>query len=352
MHQSLKRENIQVVVLGPVPPPVFLISFIKLITVIITLFSHKKYNADSNILMSLYYAFVFSRKLKKHDLDAIFAPIASTEIAFLRTKVPLCYLSDSSFAQLKDYYEKYSGLSSFSEMESDLIEKRALKKAKMVVYPSEWAADFVVRNYKIDEKKIEIIKFGANIDNPLFTIDLKKRTNPFKLLFVAVDWERKGGNLVFETLLILLERGYDVELTVCGCIPPVMHDKMRVIPFLDKNNADESKAFVELLNSSYLLFVPTRAECYGIVFCEAAACGLPSVTTKTGGVASVVEDGVNGYALPFEAGADKYAELIIHLIVNKELYSALSISAKEKYAKELSWDSWAKSIKEILTRMI
>ena len=29
-----------------------------------------------------------------------------------------------------------------------------------------------------------------------------------------------------------LEKGYDVSLTICGCVPPVNHEKMKVYPFL------------------------------------------------------------------------------------------------------------------------
>ncbi|TSA49979.1 MAG: glycosyltransferase [Sphingobacteriales bacterium] len=39
--------------------------------------------------------------------------------------------------------------------------------------------------------------------------------------------------------------------------------------------------------------VPSRAECYGIVFAEASSYGLPSVSTDTGGVSAVVKEGVN-----------------------------------------------------------
>ncbi|WP_137463714.1 glycosyltransferase, partial [Escherichia coli] len=36
------------------------------------------------------------------------------------------------------------------------------------------------------------------------------------------------------------------------------------------------------------LLLPTIADCYGMVFCEAAAFGLPVVATDTGGVSSIV----------------------------------------------------------------
>ena len=55
------------------------------------------------------------------------------------------------------------------------------------------------------------------------------------ILFLGVDWYRKGGDLVYDTFLKLIEAGYNIHLTVCGCVPPVKHAKIKVIPFLRNN---------------------------------------------------------------------------------------------------------------------
>jgi glycosyltransferase involved in cell wall biosynthesis len=64
------------------------------------------------------------------------------------------------------------------------------------------------------------------------------------LLFVGRDWSRKGGDIAFKTLISLCERGVDAELVIVGSTPPpeIKHEKLRVIPYLDKNVPQQRKA--------------------------------------------------------------------------------------------------------------
>ena len=104
-----------------------------------------------------------------------------------------------------------------------------------------------------------------------------------------------------------------VHLTIIGCIPPVaINEKdITVIPFINKHNEEAGLTALSIssVNSDFLL-LPTRAECAGVVFCEASAFGIPSITTDTGGVSTYVEDGINGFALPLAARAEAYADKI------------------------------------------
>ena len=47
----------------------------------------------------------------------------------------------------------------------------------------------------------------------------------------------------------------------------------------------------QIVSKSHRLLLPTRAECYGIVFCEANAYGLPVFATRVGGIPTIVKEG-------------------------------------------------------------
>ena len=113
---------------------------------------------------------------------------------------------------------------------------------------------------------------------------------------MGTNWERKGGDIAYETLLKLEEMGIQAELIVCGSMPPpgIAHERMTVIPYLDKNDERQAREIEELYTMSDFLILPTRADCAPNVFKEANAFGLPVITTDTGGVADVVRDGENG----------------------------------------------------------
>ena len=349
MLNSLKEEFNEVIPLGPVE-----INRVRkipdLIDKLVFKIFRKKYNKSHNILCSLAFFYKFREKLKKEKYDVIFAPAASTEIAMLRTKIPICYLSDTSFNQIKDYYTRFSNLVSFSVYESNIIEKKAIGRSKTLVYSSDWASGHVIDFYKAPEDKVHIVPFGANIDTEPSAEEIKEKFNykEFKLLFLGVDWERKGGAIAFEAFNILLSEGFDVKLTIVGCAPSIDHEKVEIIPFLDKNIAEQYTMYYDLLKSSQLLFVPTRADCTPMVFCEASAFGMPVITTDTGGVKSVVENGINGYCLAMDAGPEEYAEIIRKLINDKKHYMNLIISSREQYEKHLNWKNWGNKMKEIL----
>ncbi len=352
MLKSLEKQFTQVVPLGPVNKSKPLWWYLKLLNDVHSLFS-RQYNIYHNKVSSRYYKPIFEKKLKQAEFDVIFAPVASIELAYLETDIPIVYYSDSSFRQMIDYYQDFASLTEYSKRESDLIQSRGLQNSAVVLHSSDWATNYVVENYNIDKNRAFTVTMGANIDKAPDIKTLEQKTIDKKtcnLLFLGVDWERKGGPIAFETLLELNKLGIDAHLTVCGCVPPkkFAHPKMTVIPFLNKNKKSEYNQFLELLFKTHFLVLPTRAECSAIVYAEASAYGIPSITTETGGVASMVENDVNGYRLPLEAGGIEYAKTIKQIFEDDDHYQKLVYSSRAKFDSELNWEAWGKKVKQII----
>jgi glycosyltransferase involved in cell wall biosynthesis len=100
------------------------------------------------------------------------------------------------------------------------------------------------------------------------------------------------------------------------------------------------------------LLVPSRQECYGIVFCEASAFGLPSITSDTGGIAGAVIDGINAFRLPCTARGNEYAQLIADLYTNDQCYNKLVRSSIEVFESRLNWDTWGMAVRDILLEIV
>jgi glycosyltransferase involved in cell wall biosynthesis len=77
-----------------------------------------------------------------------------------------------------------------------------------------------------------------------------------------------------------------------------------------------------------------------VVFSEASAYGIPSVTTDTGGVTTYVKNDINGYLLAYEAGPEEYANLLEKILNDKELLSRVKHSTRKYYEEHLSWQKW------------
>ncbi|MFN8360203.1 MAG: glycosyltransferase family 4 protein [Candidatus Kapaibacterium sp.] len=350
--KALEKHCGEVVHLGPVPGNPLLRGKItnKLLRVI-----GLGYDILHDYPLARHYAEHFNRRIREEKCDVLVACSASTEIALLETDLPIVGIADITGRLAHQYYEQFSNIVNVRTLFE--IDRQFIQRCAAVLYSSEWAAHSARQDYGAVTGIIEAIPFGANIDDedvpPLETILAKQTTDTCRLLFLGVDWERKGGAIAFETMLELQRRGIATTLTVCGCVPPpkFVHPNLRVIPFLNKNNPGERLKFNELLLTSDFLFLPTRKEAYGIVFCEACAFGLPSITTATGGVTQIIRDTVNGYALQESAGAQEYATVIAELWSDRPAYLRLVQSARHDFDTRLNWNAWGIKAAEIIKRV-
>ncbi|GBF79933.1 glycosyl transferase [Aphanothece sacrum FPU1] len=294
------------------------------------------------------FAKLIKKQLEQNNFDVIFAPVASKELPFLETDLPIIYLSDTTPRLILQTYGKKILL--------DEEEKQQIVRASKIVYSSKWAANSAINDYEADPNKIEIVPFGANIEQvpEIDKILTKCQSSACRLLFIGKDWQRKGGKIAWETLLSLLKLNLEVELVILGCIPPpeFQHEKFKIIPFLDKNIPQEQEQFIELLLSSHFLIFPTRADCSPIVICEANAYGIPVMTTDVGGIPDIIENGKNGFMLSLNDSGDQYANLIATYFSDKNIYEQLVRSSREEYEKRLNWDQWANSVYRIASELV
>jgi glycosyltransferase involved in cell wall biosynthesis len=302
------------------------------------------------------YANILSKKLADQSFDFIFGPSCATEVAFLETDIPIVLTEDANVALLLDYYAQFSHLLKRSHYEANTLEGMGLKRASLALYPSEWGSRSARENYHIEPHRVHTVAYGANVNTipPIEVVQNRKRSDQCSLFFIGTDWERKGGEIAFETLLKLEELGVQATLIICGCVPPSQfnHERMKVIPFLNKKIESDRREMERLFETSDFLFLPTRGEAYGMVFCEASSFGLPSITTNTGGVSGAVREGVNGFMLPLEARGAEYAELIARVYRDDKLYANLITSSRSEFEQRLNWDVWGISVNKLVREML
>jgi glycosyltransferase involved in cell wall biosynthesis len=297
------------------------------------------------------------RRLRRAGpLDVLFAPASSEQLAFLRSDLPVVYTSDTTFGLIHRYYDDFhvpgpAGVAAGHEME-----RRALARAARILYPSPWPVRSAVDDYGADPSRIRVYPYGANVSGvpPRAAALAPKPAGPLTLAFVGVDWPRKGGPIALATLRALRAGGLDARLLVVGCAPDEARgvDGVEVVGRLDKGDPAGAARFERILLDAHFLFLPTRADCYGMVFCEASGHGTPSVATRTGGVPGAVHEGVNGHLLPLDAGPDEYAALLRRLWADEAAYRALCLSARDLYDRALNWDAWGRATREVMEEVV
>jgi glycosyltransferase involved in cell wall biosynthesis len=285
-------------------------------------------------------------KLRHVRCDFIFSP-GTLPLAYLKTDKPIVFSSDCTFRSMVDYYPEFSQLGGLQLRDFEQAEGAALRKSSLMIYASDWAARSAMTHYGVSPDRVAAIPSGANLgaENRRSEVDAFIRSRPadhLDLLFVGKDWVRKGGALCLETVRLLNQSGLRATLHVVGCrpiIPAELQPHVQIHGLL-KPSVPEQRAQLEVLfQRAHFLFVPSRAEAYGMAFCEANAFGSPCITTATGGIPTIVREGINGIALPLSAGPTEYAEAIRHL-ARPERYVALAHRSFAEFEERLNWGSW------------
>jgi phosphatidylinositol alpha-1,6-mannosyltransferase len=86
-------------------------------------------------------------------------------------------------------------------------------------------------------------------------------------------------------------------------------------------------------------------EGFGIVFLEAAACGVPQVAGRSGGSAEAVEDGVTGLVVDDPRSVEDVVEAIDRLLADRALRDRLGAAARHRAVDRYGYDGLATELR-------
>lgn len=93
-------------------------------------------------------------------------------------------------------------------------------------------------------------------------------------------------------------------------------------------------------------------EGFGIVFLEAAACGIPQVAGRSGGSAEAVEDRVTGFILDRPESAPALAASIGEILAHEELRRRMGEAARRRAEREFDYDVLADRLGKALDGVV
>ena len=356
MFQALKGEFEEVVPLGPINH--WYKNVAKLKGKIKTFRSNKVFKFQYDLKLAKIHADIIDRRIRKEKPDILLGSLVSPEVAYLTSDVPLYLTTDATFPRLGMLHSSHKTLYKESFENALLLEKKAFSKAEKIVLPLDWLKESAIKDYGITENKIEVIPYGKNfeisfgqseIDN---LIKLRKNKQELKFLFVGINWEQKGGYEALSIVRELTKKGLKSRLVVVGCIPEFQDKLMDVFGFLRKDKAEDLNKLTELYKSASFFLLPTKAECVGMSFIEAASFGLPAIGTNVGGVPEAVIDGETGIIIQRNDTSDMIAEKIFQIWKSDSEYERLSSNAFSRYSEQMNWKNWANRVKEVLSKEV
>jgi glycosyltransferase involved in cell wall biosynthesis len=283
------------------------------------------------------------KELRSEKPDIVIVIMNSPLCAVLCDHFDTIHISDATFALLQDYYSSFATMNSMNKSLGNAIEKKAITKSKSCLFSSQWAADSAVDHYGAEVSSVHFIPWGCNNDLLRFENTDYGARDECKLLYIGMDWKRKGGELAVQTVNALIGKGISAHLHIVGSAPLELgkHAAITYHGVLSKSDPRDQEILNSLFLTSSFLLLPTRQDCTPMVFAEANCYGMPVISSDTGGISSIVKSGENGFLLSDAAGANDYAELIDSIWRSNAAYKALRKSSYEYYLKVLNWRTWA-----------
>ena len=305
------------------------------------------------------YAHQIKNALNNLDVDVILSSESTVPAAYLDVKKPIVLWTDTTLSGLINFYSYMSNLCRENIQNIYKIELEALNRFDLIIYTSEWAAKMASQTYGIPENKIKVVPWGANLESNRTPEDIhhiiqKKDTSKCKLLFIGVDWVRKGGDIALAVAKKLNAIGLETELNIVGCKPQTnqpLPDFVNNLGFISKSNPEGFKKIEKLLCESHFLILPSRAEAFGLVFCEANSFGVPSLASSVGGIPTIIKDGKNGKTFSLDAKIEEYCTYIYNLFTNYSSYKELAISSFHEYQSRLNWKVSAYKVKNLINNL-
>ncbi|MGN8026984.1 glycosyltransferase [Microbacterium sp. 22242] len=313
--------------------------------------SRRRYLWDFGLATSRRRGGTARRRVAATGADVVFAVAASVDVAHLGGSVPVVQYVDAGFEDLKDRYSIFTGLSRLSALQVRRIGRLAARRTSGYVTASAWAAAGLERS-GVPAERIVVAPPGAAIlraavgtqrlaGRPANVIEAPA---PLRVLLVASEWERKGGDRALAAVARARAAGADIELTVIGRAP-ALPDGVRALGRLTagglSSEYDRADVLLEL----------ARANAAGVTLTDAAAHGLPAIATATGGVPSIVADGRSGWLVPDDDTAAGAAAARLTALGRGEWGSVSRAAASGWYAQSLDWALWAENVTALCARV-
>jgi phosphatidylinositol alpha-1,6-mannosyltransferase len=89
-------------------------------------------------------------------------------------------------------------------------------------------------------------------------------------------------------------------------------------------------------------------EGFGIVFSEAASCGVPQIAGKSGGAADAVLEGLTGRVVQDPSDTAQVSSTVIQLLDDAFLRSLMSVASRERALNSFDYNVLAKSLAQVL----
>ncbi|MGQ0634373.1 MAG: glycosyltransferase family 4 protein [Planctomycetaceae bacterium] len=284
---------------------------------------------------------VVARRLRADDFDHDFFVLgAMFDIPSLRAGRAKCFsYHDGNLAQgLKSPYAP-KGLSARRIDEGLSFERRIYLQTDRIFAMSEYLRRSFIEDFDVSPERVSVVGAGINLDEIPETV-IGKRYDAKAILFIGVDFPRKGGPILLQAFRRVRDVHPDATLHIVG--PPVLSIPLELAGgvtfhgFLNKSNPGDAAKLSTLFRECSLFVLPSLYEPFGIAPLEAMVHQIPAVVSRGWALRESVVPGVTGEHV--EPGSvDDLAERLIELLRSPDTLKRWGSAARESVLAKFTW---------------
>ena len=233
------------------------------------------------------------------------------------------------------------------------MQKRVAPKLNKIICVSAPSKEDIVKEFLVEDNKIEVILNGIDINRFVPSPSNLVKANRI-ITTASADIPLKGLKYLIQALPEILKSFPKTTLTVIGKAP----SNSEVSKLISNLNLKEIISFksgiseneiVDLYHASEIAVIPSLYEGFGFGAGEAMACGVPLISTHSGGLKEVVGDCAIKI-LP--SSADEIEKAVINLFNNQEKRKELSAKGRQRMETKFDWkiaaSSYESSFQEVI----
>lgn len=332
--------------IGPINPPFF--NYQKAISKLnrklgkkgaFAFFSEKRLQVIENI---------FQTK-DSESIDA-YLFLGNTPWIKIKPKKPYYVYMDADFIT---YLKVFSEFSKFTTKSIEKIaeqEKNWLDNAEAIFFGSNWIMQETLHNLNLtpNDGKFIVVNTGGHIPIPDRDTYAYK-SDDLNLLFIALNFEKKGGRDALRVFLNVIKEFPKATLTIIGEKPPAEVLAVNGVSYLGRLSKDDPaqlKIMEEAFQNASFLIHPTKMDTMGAIIPEANYFGTPVIASNRFGIPDLIINRKTGLLIEESDDSKSVAKLIIDIFANKSAYSAMRVEARNFAVSQKSWTSIGKIISE------
>jgi glycosyltransferase involved in cell wall biosynthesis len=228
------------------------------------------------------------------------------------------------------------------------LEEAAMKKSAHVSVRSQLVRRSMLEDYGLSARQVSVIGGGVNLE--FFPAWRPRPQNkPPTVLFIGLDYYRKGGDLTLQAFSIARQAVPEAQLLFVTA-DPIPRDMslngVKVIP-----PVWDRQALARLYEQADVFVLPSRLETWGDVLLEAMAYGLPCIGVNGQSMEEIIRHNETGFLVPPE-DVPSLAQALTDLLVNYEMRARMSLAGYNLVAAEFTWDHVVARLAPIINRAV